>query len=222
MKPLTEFVGTFLFLFVVALAAPTGAPLAPLAIGGALMVAVYAGGHRSGAHYNPAVSLALFLQRKLSAKDLLAYWVAQFLAGIAAFFAGYEIVGKQVYIGPRNGHSNAAAFAVEAVFTFMLALVVMNTAATPETKGNSFYGLAIGFAVVVAAVAGGGVSGGAFNPALAVGATLVGSRHGNGFTHLWLPVSASCLGAAVASYFWAYQEANDKAPPDVPTDLARS
>ena len=220
MKPLTELVGTFLFLFVIALAAPGGSPLTALAIGGALMVAVYAGGHRSGAHYNPAVSLALFLQKKITASELLAYWAAQVVGGVAAFALGYAIVGKPVAIVPGAGQTAVTALVVETVFTFMLALVVLNTAASRKTEGNSFYGLAIGFTIVVAAVAGGPISGGAFNPAVGIGATVVAAMHGGSLASIWIPIVGPLVGAALASYFWAFQEANDTPPVAHPSDLA--
>ena len=220
MKPLTEFVGTFLFLFTISLAAPGGSPLTALAIGGALMVVVYAGGHRSGAHYNPAVSLALFLQKKITSSELLSYWVAQIVGGIAAFALGYAIIGKPVAIVPASGQTALAALVVEAIFTFMLALVVLNTAASRKTEGNSFYGLAIGFAIVVAAIAGGPVSGGAFNPAVGIGATVVAAMHGGTFASIWIPIVGPLVGGVLASYFWAYQEAHDTLPVPHPSDTA--
>ena len=220
MKPLTEFVGTFLFLFTISLAAPGGSPLTALAIGGALMVVVYAGGHRSGAHYNPAVSLALFLQKKITSSELFSYWVAQVVGGIAAFALGYAIIGKPVAIVPASGQTALAALVVEAVFTFMLALVVLNTAASRKTEGNSFYGLAIGFAIVVAAIAGGPISGGAFNPAVGIGATVVAAMHGGTFASIWIPIVGPLVGGVLASYFWAYQEAHDTPPVPHPSDIA--
>ena len=220
MKPITEFVGTFLFLFAISLAAPGGSPLTALAIGGALMVCVYAGGHRSGAHYNPAVSLALFLQKKITASELGTYVAAQVAAGVVAFLLGYAVTGKTVAIVPGEGHTASGALIVEAVFTFLLALVVLNTAASRKTEGNSFYGLAIGFTIVVAAVAGGPISGGAFNPAVGIGATLVAAMHGGSLASVWIPIVGPFAGAAAASYFWAYQEANDTPPVAHPSDLA--
>ena len=212
--------GTFLFLFTISLAAPGGSPLTALAIGGALMVVVYAGGHRSGAHYNPAVSLALFLQKKITSSELLSYWVAQIVGGIAAFALGYAIIGKPVAIVPASGQTALAALVVEAIFTFMLALVVLNTAASRKTEGNSFYGLAIGFAIVVAAIAGGPISGGAFNPAVGIGATVVAAMHGGTFASIWIPIVGPLVGGVLASYFWAFQESHDTLPVPHPSDTA--
>lgn len=207
MKVLTEFVGTFLFLFVISLAAVNGSPLAPLAIGGALMVMVYMGGHRSGAHYNPAVSFGLLLQKKMPAKDFGPYVVAQVVAGILAFWTGYFITGKTVAIAPGSGFNATQALVVEVLFTLALVLVVMNVAASKKTEGNNYYGLAIGFTIVAAAVAGGGISGGAFNPAVGIGATVIHALFGRGtWEYLWIPIVGPLVGAALGSFIWSQQE----------------
>ena len=207
MKALTEFVGTFIFLFAISLAAVSGSPLAPLAIGGALMVMVYMGGHRSGGHYNPAVSFAFFLQRKLSTKDFITYVLAQVIAGICAFALGHFIMGKPVLIEPGANFTQAKALLVEIIFTMALVLVVMNTAASKKTEGKGFYGLAIGFTIVVAAIAAGPVSGGAFNPAVGIGATTISATMDNGtWEFLWIPIVGPLLGAAIGSFIWAAQE----------------
>jgi aquaporin Z len=201
-KLLTELVGTFVFLSVIALFPGTGpaAPLAPLAIGSALMVMVYMGGHVSGAHYNPAVSLGLFLRRKIDATTLVAYWVAQLAGGSAAFVLGYLVSGRTPGIHPGSGVFTSSALAVEVLFTMALVLVVLNVAATRATEGNSFYGLAIGFAIVVAAFAGGPLSGGAFNPAVGFGATLGAALFAGGsWSDLWLYIVGPLAGAAIAA-----------------------
>jgi aquaporin Z len=201
-KLVTEFVGTFVFLSVIALFPSTGpaSPLAPLAIGSALMVMVYMGGHISGAHYNPAVSFGLFLRRKIDAVTMVAYWVVQLVAGSLAFVLGYLLSGRSGGIHPGPGVLTASALTVEALFTFALVLVVINVAATKSTEGNSFYGLAIGFTIVVAAFAGGPISGGAFNPAVGFGATLGSALFTNGsWADLWLYVVGPLAGGAIAA-----------------------
>ncbi|HEX9335370.1 MAG TPA: aquaporin [Pseudonocardiaceae bacterium] len=198
-KLLTEFVGTFVFLSVIALSGPLG-QLAPLAIGSVLMVMVYMGGHVSGAHYNPAVTFGLFLRREIDALTMVLYWATQLLGAICAFIFGYLVSSHSPGIAPGSGVTTPKAFAVEAVFTLALVLVVLNAAATRATKGNSFYGLAIGFTIVVAAFAGGPISGGAFNPAVGFGATFGAAVYGSGgWSHLWLYIVAPLLGAAVAA-----------------------
>ncbi len=198
-KLLTELVGTFVFFTVIALSGNAGA-LAPLAIGAALMAMVYMGGHVSGAHYNPAVSFGLFLRGVIPASTMGAYWSAQLVAGILAFAFGYLISGHAPGIHPGGSVYWYSALAAEVVFTLALVLVVLNVAATKQTAGNSFYGLAIGVTVMAGAYVVGPISGGAFNPAVGVGAT-VGSAvfaHG-GWSDLWLYIAGPLVGAAVAA-----------------------
>jgi aquaporin Z len=178
-KLLTELVGTFVFLSVIALSKPMGA-LAPIAIGTALMVVVYMGGHVSGGHYNPAVSFGLWLRRKIDLVTLLTYWLVQLIGAALAFIFGYMVSGSTPGIAPAHTATIIQALAVETVFTGLLVLTVLNVAATRATAGNSYFGLAIGFAIVVGAFAGGPISGGAFNPAVGFGATLGKALFGGG------------------------------------------
>ena len=159
-KLVVEFLGMFLFMFTVGMAtnmAGAGA-LAPLAIGSALMVMVFAGGHVSGGHFNPAVSTAVFMRGRMAANEFVAYMVTQF---VAAMLAGLLVR----YVGGREEHAIVASsgkmLIAEFLFTFALAWVVLHVATARGTEGNSFYGLAIGFTVVVGAFAVGGISGGA-------------------------------------------------------------
>ena len=198
-KLLTELVGTFLFLSVIALSGPAGA-LAPLAIGSALMAVVYMGGHISGAHYNPAVSFGLFLRRKLGATDLVLYWIAQLTGSVLAFTFAYLVSGHTPGIHPGPNVGAAPALAVEIAFTAALILVVLNVAATKATQGNSFYGLAIGFVIASAIFAGGPISGGAFNPAVGFGATFGDAIFANGsWSNVWLYIVGPLVGAAIGS-----------------------
>jgi len=171
-KYIVEFIGTFFLVFTVGMSVRSGAPLAPIAIGSALMVMIFAGGHISGGHFNPAVTLAVTLRGKASPKDLIPYWAAQFAAGlVAALLVTFIFVGKPA--APAL-HGTVPSLIVEFLFTFALAWVVLNTATAKGTSGNSFYGLAIGFTVMTGAVAVGGISGGAFNPAVGLGVFLMG------------------------------------------------
>lgn len=198
-KLLTEFVGTFIFLSVIALAGPVG-PLAPLAIGIALMVMVYMGGHVSGGHYNPAVSFGLFLRRKVDAKTMGGYWVVQLAGGALAFIVGYQVSGHTPGIQPGSGVLAISALIIEILFTTGLVLVVLNVAATRATEGNSFYGLAIGFMIVAAAFVGGPISGGAFNPAVGFSATLGAALfHSGSWSNLWLYIVGPLAGAVIAA-----------------------
>jgi aquaporin Z len=196
---ITELVGTFIFLSVIALSGPVG-PLAALPIGTALMAMVYMGGHISGAHYNPAVSFAVFLNRKLGAVDMAGYWVAQLVGAGLAFTFGYLVSNHTPGIQPGPKVEVFQALAVEIVFTAALVLVVLAVAATRATQGNSFYGLAIGFTIMAAVFTGGPISGGAFNPAVGLGATLGSALFGSGgWSDLWIYVVGPFIGAAIGA-----------------------
>ena len=185
---LTEFIGTFFLVLTVGLTVVNEVSLAPLAIGSCLMVMVYMGGHVSGAHYNPAVSLAVLLNGKMSSLgEFVGYVVSQLAGAFVAALAVYGILGKSFVPAPGEQASLMAALLIEILYTFALALVVLNSAASAKTHGNSFYGLAIGYTIVVAAFAGGPVSGGAFNPAVGLGPALVHALVGGGsIGHVWL------------------------------------
>jgi aquaporin Z len=199
MKPLVEFVGTFLFLLTIALIVSQGSPFAPLVIGSALMVMVYMGGHVSGGHYNPAVSLAVFIRGKMTGSDMGIYWLTQIVAGILAFMVGGWITGQTVAIAPGTGVDATKALTIEILYTFALCIVVLNVATAQATAGNSFYGLAIGFTIVIAAFAGGGISGGAFNPAVGIGATVANAvMDGGPWSNLWLYIVGPFVGALIA------------------------
>ncbi len=193
-KYIVEFIGTFFLVFTVGTAVRSGAPLAPLAIGSALMVMIFAGGHISGGHFNPAVTLAVTLRGKSSPKDFIPYWAAQFLAGlVAALLVNALFNGKAA--SPAL-HGTVPSLIVEFLFTFALAWVVLNTATAKGTTGNSFYGLAIGFTVLTGAIAVGGISGGAFNPAVGLGVFTMGLEK---IQQLGVYVVADLAGGAAAA-----------------------
>ncbi len=174
-KMIVEFIGTFFLVFTVGAAVRSGAALAPLAIGAALMVMVYAGGHISGGHYNPAVTLAALVRGRIGGRDASRYWIAQLAGGLGAASVVRAVVSaSQAHTVVPVGHAMVAALAVELLFTFALAFVVLNVATSHDHPDNSFYGLAIGLTVTVGAVAVGGISGGAFNPAVVVGGAAMG------------------------------------------------
>lgn len=206
-KYLTEFIGTFFLVLTIGLTALNSSPMPPLAIGAALMVMVYMGGHISGAHYNPAVSLALMLRGKLASAELVPYWVAQILGATVAALTVYAILGQTFAPAPASGASIIAILLIELLFTFALTLVVLNVATHPATKGNSYYGLAIGFTVMAGAFAGGGISGGAFNPAVGIGPILVhGLLGGGSFANLWYYLVGPLAGAVLAAMVFKAQE----------------
>jgi len=212
---LTEFVGTFIFLSTIALSGPTG-PLAPLVIGVALTAMVYMGGHVSGAHYNPAVSFGLFLRNVISPRTMLLYWLTQLVAGSLAFVFAFLIGAHVSGIHPGAGVNWQSAVAAEIVFTTGLVLVVLNVAATKETAGNSYYGLAIGFTVAAGAFVVGPVSGAAFNPAVGFSATLgaVLFSHGT-WSDLWIYIVGPFAGAGIAALVHRLQARREPVPPEV-------
>jgi aquaporin Z len=204
---MTELIGTFFLVLTVGLVSLSGAPLGAIAIGAVLMVMVYMGGHVSGAHYNPAVSLALAFAGKLEKRDLVPYWIAQLTGAVLATLAVRTILGRTFAPAPAPEATTLAAWLVEILFTFALALVVLNTATHPKTAGNSYYGLAIGFTVGVGAIAGGPISGGAFNPAVGVGPALVHAAVSGGtLVNVPLYIVAPCLGAILAAFVFRPQE----------------
>ncbi|MEO8032166.1 MAG: aquaporin [Gemmatimonadota bacterium] len=208
-KLLTEFIGTFFLVFTVCMCVLGGVPQAPLAIGCSLMIMVYMGGHISGGHFNPAVSLAVTLRGKLGWNEFGGYVIAQVVGAIVAALTAYLILGKSFALAPGDGISATGALLTELLFTFALALVVLNVATSKATSGNSYYGLAIGFTVVVGAIAGGGVSGGAFNPAVGLGPTIVHAMVGGGsFGNLWLYIVGPLLGGALAAVVFKIQDAD--------------
>lgn len=195
---LTEFAGTFIFLAAISLAGNAGV-LAPLAIGLTLTAMVYMGGHVSGAHYNPAVSLGLLLRGVLEARTMAAYWAVQIVAGAFAFGFGYVLSNHTPGIHPGAGVTWYAALGAEVLFSTALVLVVLNVAASKETSGNSFYGLAIGSTVAVGAFMVGPISGAAFNPAVGISATLAAAIFDHGsWGDVWFYVVGPFLGAALA------------------------
>jgi aquaporin Z len=206
-----EFVGTFFLVFTVGMAtAKTGAGvLAPLAIGSVLMVMVFAGGHISGGHYNPAVSTAVLIRGKMSGPEWVGYLITQLVAGVLAGLLARGFNG--------GGHAIATAstwkmLVAEFLFTFALAYVVLNVATARGTEGNSFYGLAIGFTVATGAFAVGGISGGAFNPAVALGASVMGIFK---WSHIWIYLLAGFVGGIVAAAAFLYVQAGEKLEGDV-------
>ena len=195
-KYLTEFIGTFFLVATIGFTviAPGADHMAPLAIGAALMVMIYAGGHVSGGHYNPAVTLAVYLRGRCPAADIIPYWIAQITgAALAAiivlFMKGNPVVTPMELDVPR-------ALVAEFLYTFALCYVVLNIATAKGTSGNSAYGLAIGFTVLTGAYAVGGISGGAFNPAVAVGVTVMGLQS---MANIWIFLVANFAGGVAAA-----------------------
>jgi aquaporin Z len=195
-KYITEFIGTFFLVLTIGCTViGNGAgPLAPLAIGSALMVMIFAGGHISGGHFNPAVTLGVWLRGKCDTKDVAPYMTFQIIAGVMAALAVKFLKGdvSVTLLQPAT----VPALLAEFLFTFALVYVVLNAATANGTSGNSFYGLAIGFTVMVGAFSVGNISGGAFNPAVAVGISVMGL---SSWSNIWIYLVADFAGGAVAA-----------------------
>lgn len=199
-KFVAELVGTFFLAFTIGMAASAGlaGDMAPVAIGAVLLAMIFACGHISDAHFNPAVTLALWLRGRCATAEIPVYVGAQLLAAGAAALVVRLLTTDGLAVGPAL--PLLPLFVAELLFTFALAWVILNVATTEGTDGNSFYGLAIASVVTAAAYAIGPVSGAALNPAIVVGLCLAGVL---GWGTLWIYFSAQFLGATAAA--WAFR-----------------
>lgn len=221
-KLIVEFIGTFILVATVGNAVVSGSVLAPLAIGASLMIAIYAGGHISGAHYNPAVTIAVWRRGKIGLFEMLFYWGAQIAGAIAAallvrfihsatvleIVATFssranefqsQVLAKANKVQPTESTPGHIIFVVELIWTAILAWVVLNTATAKKNAGNSFYGLAIGFTVASGAIAVGGVTGGVFNPAVFVGLAIMGLKTWGSIFVFW---GAQLIGGILAAFIF--------------------
>ena len=202
-----EFIGAFFWVLTMGmtLIEPGAGNLAPLAVGAILMVMVYAGIHISGAHYNPAITLAVWLRGRFEASDIIGYMISQILgAALAAFVVrflkgGHEVIPTALDI--------KAALLAEMIFTFALAFVFLNVLTAKKNKGNTYFGLALGFTVAAGMYAMGSVSIGVFNPAVAFGISIMGM---NSWVNIWLYFIANFLGGALAAIVFSYLHPDDK------------
>ena len=198
-KYITEFIGTFFLVLTVGL---TGNPLA---IGSALMVMIYAGGHISGGHYNPAVTLAVFIRGKITNSEAIIYIGSQLAGGLIAAL----IVGVFRELPSESGQQIVVTKAIlaEVLGTFALAYVVLNVATAKANSGNSYFGLAIGFTVMVMAFCFGDYSGGAFNPAVAIGASVMKVF---AWKNIWIYLISCFGGGALAAIVFKLNNPGDK------------
>lgn len=201
-KYFVETVGTFFLVLTVGMTAiePGAGALAPLAIGGVLAVMIFAGGHISGGHFNPAVTVGAWARGGMPVQEVPGYLIGQVVGGTLAALIAMYLKGDAILVtafSPEVGPALVAEF----LFTFALVWVVLNVATAMGTKGNSFYGLAIGFTVMAGAFSVGGISGGAFNPAVAVGISLMGAVSWSAF---WIYLVANFAGGVVAALAFRY------------------
>jgi aquaporin Z len=207
-KHLTEFIGTFVLVFTIGCSVASGSTLAPVSIAAAMMAVIYGGYHISGAHYNPATTFAVFLCKKITLQDALMYVVFQLIGGTFGAFASFiltESSANAIAMMPGSASPMNALFA-EILGTFIMMFVILNVALLPSKKDNAYYGLAIAFVVLSISISLGGISGGAFNPAVGIGrcvASLVTNAN-DCFSMVWLYIVGPLLGAGAAAFTFMY------------------
>jgi aquaporin Z len=199
-KYLVEFIGTFFYVLTVVLAAnnPNIAPMAPLAIGSMLAVMTYAGSHISGAHFNPAVTLAMLMRGKTEGNEAAVYMIAQILAAVVAAAIGAYLhsCSGEPAIAFHSNHDGFCSGLAEFLGAFAVVYVLFNVSTSDKNAGNSHYGLAIGFTLMAAMFGLGGISGGVFNPAVAIGGAIAGMYAAG---DLWIYLVGAFAGAAAAA-----------------------
>jgi aquaporin Z len=207
-KYITEFIGTFFLVLTIGLTVNIGVgTMAPLAIGAALMIMVYAGGHISGGHYNPAVTLAVLIRGRIAVAEAIPYMIVQVFGAVVAAFTVKYLIGGNLSVAATANPAAIKALIAEALGTFALAYVVLNVATTKANAGNSYFGLAIGFTVTVMAYALGAFSGGAFNPAVAVGISFMKMA---AWSDIWIYLAGCFGGAILAALVFKMNNADDK------------
>ncbi len=211
-KYVVELVGTFFLFLTIGTAAVLGAApagFAPLAIGITLMVMVYAGGHISGAHYNPAVTIAVFIRGRCEGKDVAPYIISQLIGGSLAALVVLKLLDPAVDgdIERQTFDNSLAVVASEFLYTFALAYVILNVATSKKTEGNSYFGLAIGFTVMAGAFTVGGISLGGFNPAVSTSLCITGKL---GWADSWMHYLPQFLGGVLAAFTFKGLNPEDK------------
>ncbi len=190
-----ELIGTAILVFTIQSSVGLGASLAPLAIGAILIAIVFAGGPVSGAHYNPAVSLAIALRGALSSREMVTlYWLPQIVGGTLGGYLGTVATGSSsggVQLG--GGFGLVQALVAEVIFTFILCFVVLTVATNSKVGNNHYYGLAIGLVVASGAITVGPISGGAFNPAVVIGLGI------SNISYALEVIGSNLLGGAIAA-----------------------
>ncbi|MGB0717204.1 MAG: MIP/aquaporin family protein [Phycisphaerae bacterium] len=205
-----EFLGTFFLVLIIGLAVTQQVGAAPVVIGLTLAALVYMGGHLSGAHYNPAVTFAFAIRGRTPWVTAIKYILTQLIAAASATFLVEIWVGQMFHLSPVECHLWYRPFSVEVVGTFLLVFVILNVADARGTKGNEFYGLAIGATVVGLAACCGPISGGAFNPAVGLGPLLYWSfRQDFDMSHWMLYSIAPVLGGLMAAWVFNWLQSDE-------------
>ena len=209
-KLTTEFIGTFFLSLTVCTAAVYGSAgdYAPFAIASVLMVMIYAGGHISGAHYNPAVTVSVYLRGACDKDDVLPYIASQIVAAVSAALIAMKLLESGIPINPDAPTPEMFELGTEAVvaellFTFALAYVILNVATTESTSGNGYYGAAIALVVLAGAMTVGSISLGSFNPAV-TSALIVSGKVS--LADSWMHFAPQFIGAVLATYVYKFTQ----------------
>jgi aquaporin Z len=202
-KYVVEFIGTFFLVMAFCMTAGGGlGQFAPLAVGLTLVMLIYSGGHISGSHLNPAVSLAVYLRGKLNAGDVLPYMVGQFLgATAAAMLSGFLLASIQTPEPVTKELDIVPALIAELLGSMLYVYVYLNMFTTRKTSGNTYFGLAIGLAYLAATYTFQNVSEGAFNPAMALAITMANFTS---WSSIWIFLVANFAGGALAAFLSQY------------------
>lgn len=211
-KYTVEFIGTFFWVLIVCLT--TGNYLAPIAVGSMLAAITYIGYPISGAHYNPATTLAMLIRGRVGGKDSLLYILFQIAGSFAAAYFYFSIWGRNISNPRPNMEINMLKpFAVEMLLTFILILVILFVTTSKKFEGNTFYGIAIGITMIGISTAGAFISGSAFNPAVALGTIMTdvffGTCKCNAGAYIWVYLTAPFVGAAIASFTFRFLSPED-------------
>lgn len=205
-KPLSELVGTFALVFIgcgslmVSQRFPNSIPgfVIPVIFGLVVAAMIYAVGHISGAHFNPAVTLAFAVARHFPWREVVFYWIAQFLGAIVAITCLHLLLPEGSSYGNTLPHvSSLQSLAWETILTFFLMFVIIAVATDTRAVGT-MAGAAIGSAVAFGAFVGGPVTGASMNPARSLAPALFEG----GVSEIWIYILGPCLGAVLAAIFY--------------------
>ena len=198
-KLTTEFIGTFFLSLTICTAAVYGSAgdYAPFGIAATLMVMIYAGGHISGAHYNPAVTVSIYLRGACEKDEVLPYIASQVIAAVSAAIVVENLLRpNEVVSGFELGTDSIVA---ELLFTFALAYVILNVATTESTSGNGYFGAAIALVVLAGAITVGSISLASFNPAVTSALIVSGKLT---LADSWMHFVPQFVGAVLATYVY--------------------
>ena len=203
-KLTTEFIGTFFLSLTICTAAVYGSAgeYAPFGIASTLMVMIYAGGHISGAHYNPAVTVSIYLRGACEKDEVLPYIASQVIGAISAALVVENLLFPDA-LSPEIVELGSDAVVAELLFTFALVYVILNVATTESTSGNGYYGAAIALVVFAGAITVGEISLGSFNPAVTSSLIVSGKLS---LTDSWMHFAPQFIGAILATYVYKYTE----------------